>query len=120
MIEERRKARKLLRPVGGSKRRQYVTPEIIIGKKVKNPNEMFNDDDPIIQRAYELGAPKRSKLASIYDKREPEVAIRTTIKHLRSTPYRKWGPELTQDAQKYLTPQIVNLIIAEQEQKKGN
>lgn len=114
---EKRKTRRL--PFGGAKRMSETQPEIpMAGKRSYNQVKNWGEDDPLLQRAYRLGAPKKSKLAQIHSERDPEQAIRFTADDLRNTPYKNWTPSMMQDAQRYLNPQIVAAIIKEQQQKK--
>lgn len=109
------KARRL--PFAGTLPRTETEDVPFPGQK-RNSHKSWGEDDPLIQRAYKLGAPKKSELARLHTERDPETAIRTTAKALQDTPFRKWSPELMQDAKKFLDPQIVAAIIKEQQQKK--
>jgi len=114
---KKNKSRRL--PFGGSLPLPERQEEASIhGRRNINPIKYFGDDDPVMRRAYKLGMPKKSKLARANTERNPETAIRTTAKALQNTPFRKWSPELMQDAKKFLDPQIVAAIIKEQQQKK--
>jgi hypothetical protein len=82
-----------------------------------NPLKYFGEDDPVIQRAYKLGALKKSRLAELHTNRDPETTIRVTAKALQDTPFRKWDAQLIEDAKKYLPVELINKIIADNQKK---